>query len=123
MLQRYEAPMSVGATRSTDMKFRDLDPGVIAQLYDLLQADHPHRVEKQRTQVRMECGNVPERALRRRVIERLLGDKQVYRLMRERLMVKVREPMRSSPLEEIKALTAILNPMGERTGGNFGAAF
>src|ERR1700722_2254598 len=94
----------------------------VDRIYDHYQVERPRMVEKLRTAIRMELGSIPQRALRRRVVERIVSrDRQQYRRDRELLARPTREPNGSSPIERIKGRTALLNPRGELTGGNYAA--
>ena len=100
------------------------DISSIPQLYDFFRVQRPRQIEKLMVAIRMGNPFISTAALQRRVVDQLLqGDPGLYRGVRENLARPGPEPMRFSPLEQIKMRTAVLNPMGEMTGGNYTAAF
>jgi len=105
------------------MTIQDIPAGDIAKIYDELQARQPLETARLRVVVRTEQPGLSTLATKRRVVWIFLGDREEYRSVKKLLSERRPEPMRSSPLEQIKGLTANLNPKGEQTGGNFRADF
>ena len=105
------------------MTIQDIPAGDIAKIYDELQATQPLETARLRVVVRMEQPGLDSLATRRTVVRMFLREAEQYRRVKKLLSERRPEPMRSSPVEQIKELTAHLNPMGELTGGNFGASF
>jgi hypothetical protein len=106
------------------MHLQDISTGTAAKIYDLLQMEWPQLTERLRTLIRKEHPHLTEISLRRRVVGRLVTqDARLYPAAQRRLLAGGAEPAGSSPLEQIKMRTAILNPLGEMTGGNYRANF
>jgi hypothetical protein len=106
------------------MTTRDVSYGEVIKLYDDYQTQWLQKTLKLTEKVRMEHLGIKEIDCKRKVIERLqVEDPKQYRLLRSNLDARRPEPRRSSPLDQIGWRTASLDPMGELTGGNFGAGF
>ncbi|SRR6266480_4084618 len=105
------------------MTIRDIPTGIVIKLYDDFQRQIPIETARCTVAVRKRWPGLSSIAVKHRVLTLLIRNVQQYRLSRKHLSAPRTEPMRSSPLEQIKVLTSILNPMGERTGGNYRARF
>jgi hypothetical protein len=103
------------------MKIQDMR--YIEKLYDLLQVLYPRWVERSRAEVRMNRPGCSTAARKRRVVELALDDRAKYRLALAVLKMPQHEPRGSSPVEQIKGRTALLNEKGMLLGGNFGSHF
>ena len=105
------------------MALHDIGPGAAARIYDLFQTEHPQNIEHLRTVIRQERPGLSESATRQHVVRSLLRTPAQYRLLLRLLSLPQPEPRRTSPLEQVKGLTSLLNPGGEMTGRNYSASF
>ncbi len=106
------------------MTTRDIGASTIAKIYDQYYEDLPDRTERYRERAWRDHPRFSTLGIKRVVLERYeRDDPRLFKLMRKRISVPRPEPRRTSPTEQIKMLTSILNPTGEQTGGNFGASF
>ena len=102
----------------------DIDAGTVVRMYDDFQAYQPRQTAAVTETVRLERPGLPWIIVRRRVVGLLLSDdRRRYQAARKVFSTPRPEPTRSSPLEQVKGLTSILNPRGERTGGMYRASF
>jgi hypothetical protein len=106
------------------MTTRDIGNSTKAKLYDLYHEVLPARTERYRERARLEHPDFSEFGIRGLVLDRFERDALgMFKEMRKQISAPRPEPRRTSPTEQIKMRTSILNPAGEITGGNFGAQF
>lgn len=106
------------------MTTRNTGNSTKAKIYDQYQEVFPARTERYRESARLQHPGFSELVIRQVVLERFeRDDLGVFKEMRKQISVPKPEPRQSSPTEQIKMRTSILNPAGELTGGNFGASF
>ena len=110
--------------RTAQMTTRDIGNSTIAKLYDQCREEFPARTERYRERARRDHPRYSPLGVKRVALERFeRDDPGLFEVMRKKISVPRPEPRRTSPTEQIKSLTSILNPDGELTGGNFGAQF
>jgi hypothetical protein len=106
------------------MNTRDTGASTLAMLYEQYSEICPFRTERYRERARREHPRFSEIGIKRVVLERFERDNpSFFAEMRKQMFVPKPEPRNSSPTEQIKARTSMLNPAGELTGGNYGARF
>jgi hypothetical protein len=106
------------------MTTRDIGNSAKAKLYDQYYEIFPARTERYRERARLEHPQFSDLGIKGLVLDRFERDALgVFREIRKQIAIPRPEPRRTSPREQIKMRTSILNPAGELTGGNFGASF